>query len=60
MSSAKEMVSALLAGTDSNVSETAWAVGYVNVSHFGAAFKKRFGILLKQYLKMRRETMAAR
>ncbi|WDP91987.1 MAG: helix-turn-helix transcriptional regulator [Desulfobacter sp.] len=42
----------LLARTDTNVSETAWQVGYVNVSHFSAAFKKRFGILPKHYLKM--------
>jgi len=34
-----------------NVSETAWALGYTNVSHFSAAFKKRFGILPGTYLK---------
>lgn len=37
--------------TSMNVSEVAWEVGYVNVSHFGAAFKKRFGILPKQFIK---------
>lgn len=41
----------LLERTETNVSETAWQVGYINVSHFSAAFKKRFGILPKQYLK---------
>lgn len=41
----------LLEKTETNVSETAWEVGYINVSHFSAAFKKRFGILPKQYLK---------
>ncbi len=37
--------------TNMNISETAWAIGYINVSHFSAAFKKRFGILPKEYLK---------
>lgn len=41
----------LLQKSRANVSETAWNVGYVNVSHFSAAFKKRFGILPKQYLR---------
>lgn len=27
-----------------NVSEVAWEIGYTNVGHFSAAFKKRFGI----------------
>ncbi len=39
---------------DMNVSQVAWAVGYINVSHFGAAFKKRFGVLPKSYLKSAR------
>lgn len=39
---------------DMNVSQVAWAVGYVNVSHFSAAFKKRFGIQPKTYLKSAR------
>jgi AraC-like DNA-binding protein len=34
-----------------NVSEVAWEVGYVNVSHFGTAFKKRFGLLPKEYIR---------
>lgn len=41
----------LLEKNETNVSETAWSVGYTNVSHFSAAFKKRFGVLPKQYLK---------
>lgn len=41
--------------TPMNVSEVAWEVGYVNVSHFGDAFKKRFGILPKQFIKKSRE-----
>jgi len=41
----------LLEKSQTNVSETAWRVGYTNVSHFGSAFKKRFGILPKQYLR---------
>lgn len=43
----------LLDETRINVSQTAWQVGYTNVSHFSKAFKKRFGILPKQYLKNR-------
>lgn len=35
--------------TDMNVSEVAWETGYINVSQFTKAFKKRFGILPKQY-----------
>jgi AraC-like DNA-binding protein len=34
-----------------NVSQVAWEVGYVNVSQFTKAYKKRFGILPKQYLR---------
>ncbi len=36
---------------DMNVSEVAWAIGYINLSHFGTAYRKRFGILPKAYLK---------
>jgi len=32
-----------------NVSEVAWEIGYTNLSHFSAAFKKRFGVLPKRY-----------
>jgi len=37
-----------------NVSQVAWTVGYTNVSHFSAAFKKRFGVLPKTFLKSAR------
>ncbi|MDD4273457.1 MAG: helix-turn-helix transcriptional regulator [Desulfobacter postgatei] len=43
----------LLDETRTNVSQTAWQVGYTNVSHFSESFRKRFGILPKQYLKNR-------
>lgn len=36
---------------DKNVSEVAWAIGYTNLSHFSTAYKKRFGVLPKAYLK---------
>jgi len=39
---------------DMNVSQVAWAVGYINVSHFSAAYKKRFGIQPKSFLKSAR------
>ncbi len=39
---------------DLNVSQVAWAVGYVNVSHFSAAYKKRFGVQAKSFLKSAR------
>jgi len=43
-----------------NVSQVAWAVGYVNVSHFSAAYKKRFGVQPKSFLKSaRRKTLLA-
>lgn len=32
-----------------NVSEVAWEVGYINVSHFSRAFQKHFGIRPKAY-----------
>lgn len=32
-----------------NVSEVAWEIGYTNLSHFSAAFRRRFGVLPKQY-----------
>ena len=35
----------LLEQGEHNVSESAFAVGYTNVSHFSEAFQKRFGIL---------------
>ncbi len=36
---------------DMNVSEVAWAIGYINLSHFSTAYRKRFGVLPKAYLK---------
>lgn len=41
----------LMDGGGMNVSEVAWRIGYTNVSHFGAAYKKRFGVLPKKYLQ---------
>lgn len=38
-----------------NVSEVAWALGYTNLSHFSAAFKKRYGVLPKKFLTSVRE-----
>jgi AraC-like DNA-binding protein len=35
--------------TDMNVSQVAWETGYINVSKFTRAFKKRFGALPNQY-----------
>ncbi|WP_024335981.1 helix-turn-helix transcriptional regulator [Desulfotignum balticum] len=50
----------ILDKAETNVSQTAWQVGYTNVSHFSEAFKKRFGILPKHYLKNRvRDVQAA-
>lgn len=37
--------------SDMNVSEAASAVGYSNISHFIAAFKKMFGLTPKKYLQ---------
>lgn len=42
-----------------NVSEVAWAIGYTNVSHFGAAYKKRYGVLPKKYLQSKHVFHAA-
>lgn len=35
----------LIEQEDCSVSEAAWRIGYTNVSHFGAAFRRRFGLL---------------
>jgi AraC-like DNA-binding protein len=37
-----------------NVSQVAWSVGYTNISHFSAAYKKRFGVLPKTFLQSAR------
>ncbi|WP_160712266.1 helix-turn-helix transcriptional regulator [Halodesulfovibrio sp. MK-HDV] len=44
---------------DMNVSEVAWALGYTNLSHFSAAYKKRYGVLPKQFLNSVRERRTA-
>jgi len=41
----------MLDSADYNVSEVAWDIGYTNVSHFIAAFKKQYGISPGQYLR---------
>jgi AraC-like DNA-binding protein len=43
----------------SSVSQAAWAVGYVNVSHFGSAFYRQFGVRPGEYLKALRKEYAA-
>ena len=40
---------------DMNVSQVAWDIGYTNLSHFSAAYKKRFGVLPKAYLNSLRQ-----
>jgi AraC-like DNA-binding protein len=50
-----ETARGLMLSKGMGVSEAAWAVGYVNVSHFGAAFRKHLGVLPGDYLRnMRR------
>ncbi len=39
----------LLDGADLNISQVAWSLGYTNLSHFSAAYRKRFGVLPKNY-----------
>ena len=46
-----EKAFSLLHQEDYNVSQTAFAVGYTNVSHFSEAFKNKFGILPKDLRK---------
>lgn len=43
----------LMETQDHNVSEAAWDVGYTNVSHFIAAFRKTFGITPGELLRSR-------
>jgi len=45
----------LFAEGDMNVSEVAWEIGYTNLSHFSSAYRKRFGVLPKAYLRSVRE-----
>ncbi|WP_291325496.1 AraC family transcriptional regulator [Desulfovibrio sp. UCD-KL4C] len=42
-----------------NVSEVGWALGYTNLSHFSSAYKKRYGVLPKQFLNSVRERKVA-
>ncbi len=46
-----ETAKGLMLSKGMGVSEAAWAVGYVNVSHFGAAFRKHLGVLPGDYLR---------
>ncbi|ARC84822.1 helix-turn-helix domain protein [Clostridium argentinense CDC 2741] len=46
-----EKAFSLLEGGEHNVSETAFAVGYTNVSHFSKTFKERFGITPRDLCK---------
>lgn len=43
-----------------SVSEAAWRIGYTNVSHFGAAFKRRFSLLPGDLRKSRLVTVRGR
>jgi AraC family transcriptional regulator, transcriptional activator of the genes for pyochelin and ferripyochelin receptors len=44
----------LLQQGNNNVTEVAYTVGYLSLSHFSQAFKKRFGILPKDFLTSQR------
>lgn len=46
-----EKAFALLEQGKHNVSESAFAVGYTNVSHFSEAFQKKFGILPREMIR---------
>ncbi len=46
-----EKAFSLLEGGEHNVSETAFAIGYTNVSHFSKTFKERFGITPRDLCK---------
>ncbi|MDU5083001.1 MAG: AraC family transcriptional regulator [Bacillota bacterium] len=46
-----EKAFSLLESGKHNVSETAFAVGYTNVSHFSKTFKERFGITPRDLCK---------
>ena len=43
-----EKAFSLLAGGRCNVSQTAFAVGYTNISHFSQAFREKFGLSPKK------------
>ena len=44
-----ERAHALLSRGHMNVSQVAWEVGYINVSHFSAAFRKQYGVRPKSF-----------
>ncbi len=44
-----EHAALLLAEGRLNVSQTALACGYSNMSHFSSAFKKKYGVLPREY-----------
>jgi AraC-like DNA-binding protein len=46
-----EKAFSLLQEGNHNVSQTAFAVGYTNISHFSSAFQKRFGITPRALMK---------
>lgn len=46
-----EKAFSLLEQGEHNVTESAFAVGYANVSHFSAAFQKKFGIMPRTIIK---------
>ncbi|WP_291329463.1 AraC family transcriptional regulator [Desulfovibrio sp. UCD-KL4C] len=48
----------LLQQGNNNVTEVAYTVGYLSLSHFSQAFKKRFGILPKEFLTRQRLLLA--
>ena len=43
---------------DTNVSECAWAVGYTNVSHFIAAFRRQFGFTPGECIRNHKEGLS--
>ncbi len=44
-----ERAYALLSQGRMNVSQVAWEVGYINVSHFSTAFRKQYGVMPKAF-----------
>lgn len=44
-----ERAHTLLSQHRMNVSNVAWEVGYINVGHFGTAFRKQFGVRPKEF-----------
>lgn len=46
-----EYAAAILASGEGNVSQAAMLSGYTNMSHFSAAFKKKYGLLPKEFMR---------